>query len=107
MKNVPQEELFRVSGGKVYLGEASDEAVVTLKQVGGTWMSTDPVTIHLVFDKNNSTVTAYNSLNGNVVTKSLTLSASFLTGTDTIFNLRVSGEAYISRVTISEGDLFN
>ena len=72
-------------------------------------MKTDGITIHFVLDVVNNTVTAYNSLDGTVVVDNVNLASNFFASSsdDACFSIQVSGEAYISRIAVSEGDLFN
>ena len=109
VSGIPKADIFSVQGGKVYAGDSTSDSLVSLRQVGSKWMKNDGITIHFVLDVVNKTVTAYNSLDGTVVVDNVTLATNFFASTsdDACFSIQVSGEAYISRIAVSEGDLFN
>ena len=98
--------LFTVKDGVMYVGD-SDSKIADLQQIGESWTNgTKLVIVHFVLDLNRETVTAYNSATGESVIRSQRITAAFF-NVDPVFNLRISGEAYVSRITVSEGDLFN
>ena len=101
--------LFTVKDGVMYVGDnqADTAKIADLQQIGESWTNgTQLVIVHFVLDLNRETVTAYNSATGESVIRSQRINAAFF-NVDPVFNLRISGEAYVSRITISEGDLFN
>ena len=109
-------EMFHVDNGTMYVGKDDNYNVpiAELKQVasGSDWSKEDHfLMVHFVLDLNKEMVTAYNSKTGASNYSLPTIGDKFFKDPDVLtkysFNIRISGEAYISRVTISAGDLFN
>ena len=100
--------LFTVKDGVMYVGETSSK-IADLQKIGDSWTNgTKLVMVHFVLDLNRETVTAYNSATGESVVRGLRIAKGFFNQSyNQVFNMRISGEAYVSRITISEGDLFN
>ena len=109
-------EMFHVDNGIMYVGKDDNKnnPIATLKQVASDsdWTKKDHfLMVHFVLDLNKEMVTAYNSETGESIYSLPTIGNAFFKDPDVLtkysFNIRINGEAYISRVTISAGDIFN
>ena len=109
-------EMFHVDNGTMYVGLDTNynNPIANLKQVASDsdWTKKDHfLMVHFVLDLNKEMVTAYNSETGESIYSLPTIGDKFFKDPDVLtkysFNIRISGEAYINRVTISAGDIFN
>lgn len=112
--------MFHIKNGKIYAGDEKYAAAWTKEVCSiNTFDSANPefTTVHFVIDTNKNgdfgTITAYTE-DGSVITSGYSTGANFYGRTNAnasaaidTFAMALKGSAYLQRITLSEGDIFN